>query len=396
MLYNDLTVNGVVKWTGVPCLNGVDLNSFEYLDFIGSLIFIDTMGKTDPNYLGLADRYVLLYIVDGQENQQIPLQAIPSQQLAIVLNEQNCVMAFYDKDASDIGAASYVLINAPVSGIITSVFTATAYPTMAAYNWTIANGTILSGQGTSQITYEALSVGPVTLTLDATLPQGGTTQASAVTVIYDVSSFTITAPEYVWAGQFNIPVAVPYNGPYFNWSASGAVKIIGSSTNGSTIVDAGQASQPASISAVISGLTITTWNFKVVPYTSSTTLSTDAVASATVTGSLDLGWEYELVSLVANKPCWLRLYNTQADLDADAGRVIGDDPTTNIVADLIFTTPNQTINCGDIELNPRTRGINGDSPRSKLAYYSLTNTDVNDWTYNILITRTETQVNGSF
>lgn len=389
MLYCDLTVDGTVKWSGVPCLNGVDLNSFIYLDFIGSLVFVDTMGKTNPNYTGLADRYVLLYIVSGQDNVQIPLQAIPSQQLAIVLNDQNCVMSFYERDAEE-DAVSYVLINAPVSGIISSTFIASAYPPMASYQWSITNGIILSGQGTQQIEYQASSVGPVTITLDAGLPQGGVTQAQAVTIIYDTSSFLITAPEYVWAGQFDVPVAVPYNGPYFNWSVSGAVRVSGSPTSGYTTVNMGRASQPASISAVISGLAISTWTFKVVPYTSAQPIALTLAGGETQMVMPDLGWAWDLVSVQANSPCWVRIYNTEADLIADAGRVIGDDPTTAIVWEGIFVSP------GTVQADPGVSGVNGDTPRGKLSYVSITNTGVSPVSLTVTITRTETQVNGNF
>lgn len=397
MLYCDLTVDGVVKWTGVPCLNGVDINSFAYLDFIGSLVFVDSMGKTNPIYTGLADRYVLLYIVSGQDNVQIPLQAIPSQQFAIVLNDQNCVMSFYERDAEE-DAVSYVLINAPVSGIISSTFIASAYPPMASYQWSITNGTILSGQGTQQIEYQASSVGPVTITLDAGLPQGGTTQAQAVTIIYDTSSFLITAPEYVWAGQFDVSVAVPYNGPYFNWSVSGAVRISGSPTSGYTTVNMGRASQPASISAVISGLAISTWTFKVVPYTSSAVHVTPSLAAGAYEDfEIDLGWQYQINNMSSSSPCLLRVYETAADRAADAGRSLLVDP--NVLptdASAIVFEGATAIGTLAFSLTHSAIGTNGDTPRMKTAYCRIYNTGLGTAIITLSLTRTELQVSATF
>ena len=96
MLYCDLILNGVTAWVGVPCLNSVRINSQPYIGFIGDLLFIDLTGLDDPTWDGLADRYCLLYFpADGSSTVQIPLQALPSQQVALVLGSQNCVFSFY-------------------------------------------------------------------------------------------------------------------------------------------------------------------------------------------------------------------------------------------------------------------------------------------------------------
>lgn len=104
MLYCDLSISDVVIWTGVPCLTGVNIKSSSYLNFIGALIFVDTVGNLDPTYTELVDRFILLYITDGQPNIQVPLQAIPAQQLNIILSSQNCVLSFYEKDTSALSA----------------------------------------------------------------------------------------------------------------------------------------------------------------------------------------------------------------------------------------------------------------------------------------------------
>jgi hypothetical protein len=99
-LYCDLAINGTPLWQGVPCLNRVQIGSFPYLGFIGTLAFADMQGSADPLYPGLdlkTGRYILLYYQDGQDTVQIPLQAIPAQQFDITLGGQNCTISIYQK-----------------------------------------------------------------------------------------------------------------------------------------------------------------------------------------------------------------------------------------------------------------------------------------------------------
>lgn len=99
MLFCDLTLDNVVLWSGVPCLNGVGIKSSNYIDFDGNLIFIDQQGKADPTFEGLGSRFLLLYVTTGLPNRVVPLQATPTQRLSIVLNQQNCVLSIYEKEA---------------------------------------------------------------------------------------------------------------------------------------------------------------------------------------------------------------------------------------------------------------------------------------------------------
>lgn len=396
MLYCDLTLNGELAWSGVPCLNGVAINSLPYVGFEGQLVFIDTMGYENPNYTGLSDRFILLYIVDGQDNQQVPLQDLPSQQTVIVLNEQNCVLAFYEREDPGGTQSVYVRVEAPQAAVITDVLAATAVPDIGtAYLWTLTNGTILSGQGTETITYQADSVGDVIISVLATLASGEQVTASAVTVVYDSAAFVIGAPEYVWAGQFGIPIFVAYAGAGFAWSASGGVRLETSATANAGTVNAGMASQPNELQATINGSVLGTWTFKIVPYTSQlnleTALLTDGASEQIIA---DFGWQWELVSVHASAACWVRVYATQADLDADSGRAVGDDPSTAIVWDGIFSGEGTITN--DITTNPRVVGTNGDSPRSKSAYVSVTNLSGGDSQIYIEVVRTETQVGNTF
>jgi hypothetical protein len=46
----------------VMCMDRVKLVRHAYLGFIGNLGFIDTQGKTDPDYTGFGARYQLIYL----------------------------------------------------------------------------------------------------------------------------------------------------------------------------------------------------------------------------------------------------------------------------------------------------------------------------------------------
>ena len=98
-LFCDLAINGAPLWSGVPCLNNALIDSYSYLGFIGHLAFTDTQGNTDPLYPGIGPggRYWLLYAQTGQPPLQVPLQAIPAQQMDITLGGQNCTISIYQK-----------------------------------------------------------------------------------------------------------------------------------------------------------------------------------------------------------------------------------------------------------------------------------------------------------
>lgn len=98
-LYCDLSSNGIPIRTGVPCLNNVLIDSYPYMRFQGHLAFTDMQGATDPLYPGIGPggRYVLLYYQKGIPALQVPLQALPAQQLDVTLGNQNCTLSFYQK-----------------------------------------------------------------------------------------------------------------------------------------------------------------------------------------------------------------------------------------------------------------------------------------------------------
>ena len=62
-LFLDLYVNGIPIITGQHCADRALLVRLAYLGFIGDLSFMDTQGSTDPQYSGLGERWVLLYLL---------------------------------------------------------------------------------------------------------------------------------------------------------------------------------------------------------------------------------------------------------------------------------------------------------------------------------------------
>lgn len=61
-VYLDLSVANAPVLQSALCLDRVKLVRHKYLGFIGSLAFVDTQGKTDPDYSGFGARYQLVYV----------------------------------------------------------------------------------------------------------------------------------------------------------------------------------------------------------------------------------------------------------------------------------------------------------------------------------------------
>lgn len=97
MLYCDLTLDSTVLWSGVACMHATPVKSTKYIPFTGNMFFVDAAGSADPNYKELMTRFYLIYLNASNVFQfVIPLQPVPSQQLAIVLSGQNCVLSVYE------------------------------------------------------------------------------------------------------------------------------------------------------------------------------------------------------------------------------------------------------------------------------------------------------------
>lgn len=64
-LYMDLSVDDNPIIQGIPCWYGNKMVRYSYLGFIGDFIFLDKQGESDPEYSGLGDRYLLLYLEES-------------------------------------------------------------------------------------------------------------------------------------------------------------------------------------------------------------------------------------------------------------------------------------------------------------------------------------------
>jgi hypothetical protein len=61
-VFLDLSVANVPVVQGVICLDRVKLVRHKYQAFVGSLSFVDTQGKSDPDYSGFGARYQFVYL----------------------------------------------------------------------------------------------------------------------------------------------------------------------------------------------------------------------------------------------------------------------------------------------------------------------------------------------
>jgi hypothetical protein len=60
-MFADILVDGVPLVTSVMVHDGDPLVRYQYLGFSGDLVIVDTQGADDPLYMGLGDRWLLLY-----------------------------------------------------------------------------------------------------------------------------------------------------------------------------------------------------------------------------------------------------------------------------------------------------------------------------------------------
>ncbi len=61
-LFMDVLLNNVPVCNGVLCQNNNRIVRASYSGFIGDLIFNDTLGTSDPVYMGLGTQYQLIYL----------------------------------------------------------------------------------------------------------------------------------------------------------------------------------------------------------------------------------------------------------------------------------------------------------------------------------------------
>ncbi|HEY2322973.1 MAG TPA: putative Ig domain-containing protein, partial [Thermoanaerobaculia bacterium] len=104
----------------------------------------------------------------------------------------------------------------------------------ATYTWTVTNGTLTGGQGTSSITFTAGASGSTNIHVSANL--GTCTYTNSVSVpITAVPDVTITAPADVCGGSTGVVASVPSSsGANFTWNVTGATLTGGQGTNSIT------------------------------------------------------------------------------------------------------------------------------------------------------------------
>jgi hypothetical protein len=104
----------------------------------------------------------------------------------------------------------------------------------ATYTWSITNGTLTGGQGTTSITFDAGSSGSTIIQVVAAF--GSCINPVAVSVpIRPLPDVTISAPATVCPGRTNVTASVPANaGATFSWTVSGGTLTGGQGTNSIT------------------------------------------------------------------------------------------------------------------------------------------------------------------
>lgn len=61
-LFCDLDKDQQAVFYGVRCLDGLTLPLYDYLGFLGKLVFVDMQGAEPPHWSGLGTRWQLVYL----------------------------------------------------------------------------------------------------------------------------------------------------------------------------------------------------------------------------------------------------------------------------------------------------------------------------------------------
>ena len=65
-MYADVSVGATPVCKGMLCLHCVKVNINPSISFSGSLYFVDTQAQDAPQWEGLNDRWLLIYLSDGE------------------------------------------------------------------------------------------------------------------------------------------------------------------------------------------------------------------------------------------------------------------------------------------------------------------------------------------
>ena len=113
-----------------------------------------------------------------------------------------------------------------------------------------------------------------------------------------------------------------------------------------------------------------------------TVTATDLAANAPANLDITAHKGYALYSITVDKPCWVRLYNSNASRTADQNRPFGSGPTPNsgLIAEAVF------ISAGTINFTPGLFAYNNESTPTTTAPIAVTNTGSTDQTIEVNLT----------
>ena len=293
-----------------------------------------------------------------------------------------------------LGANVAPIIRCPSMVLRGETITATlaaSRPNATAYNWSVTGGTIVGGAGTANVSIQASSDAEV-MTIELTVVENGVTSPRGRRNVILLAS-TTNCPTIAYAGDGPFDANAP-SGYVYEWTITGGY-ILSDPTSRDVQFSVGEANQIATLTCSINqGASILSTDIKIIPYTSTETITTPSIpVGGRYNFELPLGWAWDLDSVTVSRPCWLRIYNTDSDRNADSDRLAAVDPksTLNIVWEGFFTSGSLTIPDA-----PEVSGVNGDKPRSKTAYLSVVNRDTDTGPITISVTRTETKTSGVF
>jgi hypothetical protein len=237
-----------------------------------------------------------------------------------------------DGRAPQVIAVAAVPVNQPYTARV-------AYPEGGAtYTWTITNGTLLSGQGTDTITIQPAAVGMVTA---AVLQAGGlgngktgSRETNAIAAVVGAVTTDVTmAP----AGETGHHASVPARqDALYEWQATEGYILSGQGTE-AIIFGLGEADPVVGARVhLVCTVTVAGTLVQVIgdawvdilpfPRTYNHTTLSIAPGSADLF-ILDLGKKWMVKEISSDVPVRVRIYESAAQLAADAARAAGTDPT---------------------------------------------------------------------
>lgn len=254
----------------------------------------------------------------------------------------------------------------------------------ATYSWVVTNGTITAGQGTTQITVlpaaEGLVRAEVTQTGGLGNGKKGSRNTTAVAAI--VGTLAVDATEAP-AGETGHIASIPARaGAIYNWTVLNGFIVNGQGTNQITF-GVGEADKIAGarvhlicvISLPNTAITVQGEAYvDILPYPRQITITTPVLDEGAIqTGSVSMGRFVEVTSMQTDVPARVRIYSTATQRDADIGRTDGKAITGSPAVHGQIAEGRTASGTMTIPFNPEGEGGNGDTPKTKTLYYSITN-----------------------